>query len=221
MLGWYLTVMQHGDAAVQSLSDERCSMQPARDESGSNRKKSAGCSNGTGSSNHSPPGSRPSAADLLEQMQRRENLAELQRYLRGGHPADLASMLATVPPDDRHAVFGQLEPRAAGLTLVELDDEVRQSVIENLQERTLAKVVAGLDADDLAYLSPSLPAAVVRDATEALGAANRSWFVDSSAYPAGSVGRLMRRDVVTLKTEDTVDDALASLRSLGRAPGAD
>ena len=156
--------------------------------------------------------------DLLEQMQRRENLAELQRYLRGGHPADLAPMLATVPPDDRHTVFGQLEPRATGLTLVELDDEVRQSVIEHLDERTLAKAVAGLDADDLAYLSPSLPAAIVRDATDALGAANRSWFIDSSAYPAGSVGRLMRRDVVTLKTDDSVDDALASLRSLVELP---
>ena len=33
-------------------------------------------------------------------------------------------------PSSGHTVFGQLEPSAAGLTLVELDDEVRRSVID-------------------------------------------------------------------------------------------
>ena len=157
--------------------------------------------------------------DLLEQMQRRENLAELKRYLRGGHPADMASMLATLPPEDRLVVFAQLEPRAAGLTLVELDDEVRHSIIDHLDPDTLEAYVCELDADDLAYLSPSLPDAVAARASDRLDAANRSGFIDTTAYPADSVGRLMRQDVLTVKTDETVAAALASLRTRPELPG--
>ena len=157
--------------------------------------------------------------DLLAQMQRRENLAELRRYLRDGHPADLAAVLTTLAPDDRLVVFGQLEHKTAGLTLVELDEEVRSTIIEHLDHAALANVVAGLDPDDLAYLSASLPDDIVKTASDALGASDRSWFVDSNAYPPDSVGRLMRQDVIALRADERVADALNALRAGEELPG--
>ena len=157
--------------------------------------------------------------DLLAQMQRRENLAELKRYLRNGHPADLATILAALTPDDRLIVFGQLEPNVAGLTLVELDEQVRLTIIEALEHDALALAVAGLDADDLAYLSGSLPDDIVQAATAALGAADRTWIIDTSTYPEDSVGRLMRQDVVAVKADDRVADSLAVLRGGAELPG--
>ena len=59
--------------------------------------------------------------DLLEQMQRRENLAELQRHVRGLHPADLASILSSLSPDERLIVWRQLPRREAALVLVEAE----------------------------------------------------------------------------------------------------
>jgi magnesium transporter len=38
---------------------------------------------------------------LLEEMQRRQNLVELEMRLRTFHPADIASILESIPPDDR------------------------------------------------------------------------------------------------------------------------
>ena len=67
--------------------------------------------------------------DLLEQMQHRQNLVELQRHLRLQHPADVAMVLDSLPAEDRLLVFRQLEDAQAGATLVETSDAVRQSLI--------------------------------------------------------------------------------------------
>jgi hypothetical protein len=57
-------------------------------------------------------------------MQRRENLAVLQKHVRGLHPADLAAILESLPPEDRLIVFRQLPRRDAGLTLVEVSTDL-------------------------------------------------------------------------------------------------
>jgi magnesium transporter len=156
--------------------------------------------------------------DLLAQMQRRENIVELKKHLRGTHPADLAAILSSLPNDDRLLVFGQLAPRDAGLTLVEMDEEIREAMVDSLTSAELVAAVRDLDADDLAYLSSSLPDEVVRAASGELGAAGRSWIVDSSAYPEDSVGRLMRQDVIAVRGEQTAGEILESLRGGGDLP---
>ncbi len=75
---------------------------------------------------------------LLEQMQHRQNLAELQRRLRGLHPADLAHLLESLPIDDRLVVWRELTPALAGPALVEVTREVRESLIEQTEPSTLA-----------------------------------------------------------------------------------
>jgi magnesium transporter len=157
--------------------------------------------------------------DLLAHMQRRENLVELQKRLRGIHPADLAMMLTSLPTTDRMIVFRQLPSRYAGLTLVELDDEIRANVVEALDPQELVHTIADLDADDFAYLSPSLPDAVVRQVSQAFEDADRSWVVDTAAYVEGTVGRLMRQDVVALRIDLTAGDAIEHLRSGEQLPG--
>jgi magnesium transporter len=151
--------------------------------------------------------------DLLAHMQRRENLVELERRLRGMHPADLALILASLPTTDRLIVFRQLPPRETGLTLVELDDEVRASVIGELRPDELIQAVGALDADDFAYLAPSLPDDIVTELSATFGSADRSWLVDTAAYGEGTVGRLMRQDVVALRLDQTAGEAVNQLRA--------
>jgi magnesium transporter len=157
--------------------------------------------------------------DLLEQMQRRENLVELQRHLRGIHPADLAIILASLPTEERLLVFRQIEPGAAGLTLVELDPEIRETVIDGLTRAELAAAVAALDADDLAYLAEALPPDVYRQAASALPPADQTSAVDPSAYPDDAVGRLLRRDAVAMRIEQTAGEAIDALRDGDPLPG--
>jgi magnesium transporter len=157
--------------------------------------------------------------DLLAHMQRRENLVELEKRLRGLHPADLAVVLTALPTTDRLLVFHQLPSRDAGLALVELDEEIRASVIEALEPQELTQAIADLDADDFAYLSPSLPDAVVRQVSQRFEAADRTWVVDTAAYVEGTVGRLMRQDVLAVRMDLSAGEAIEWLRSRTGLPG--
>jgi len=47
---------------------------------------------------------------LPEQIQRRQNLVQLEQRLRTLHPADVPSILESVPPDHRLIVWSQLQP---------------------------------------------------------------------------------------------------------------
>ena len=157
--------------------------------------------------------------DLLELIQRRENLAELQRHLRGVHPADLAVILASLPIEDRLLVWRQVGPREAALALVELDPEIRSSIVDAVEPDELAAALAQLDADDLAYLSESLPADMVALASRSLAAGDQSWFAGARAYPEHTVGRLMSPDVVFVRADQSVGDAVQTLRALDELPG--
>ena len=156
--------------------------------------------------------------DLLEQMQHRQNLVELQRHLRLQHPADVAMILDSLPAEDRLLVFRQLEDEQAGATLVETSDAVRQSLISELDRPELLRTLLTLDADDLAFLSGDVPDDVFEEVSESLAAQDRSWLKDARFHDEDTVGRLMTPDVVSVRDTQTVAQVLEDLRGHAEIP---
>ena len=156
--------------------------------------------------------------DLLEQMQHRQNLVELQRHLRAQHPADIAVILDSLPGDDRLLVFRQLEPDQAGASFVEASDAVRASLISELNREELVAVLRTLDADDLAFLAGEAPDDVLEEVSQSLAAQDRSWLKGAREYAEDSVGRLMTQDVVAVRETQTVAEVLDDLRKLQEIP---
>ena len=156
--------------------------------------------------------------ELLEHMQRRQNLVDLQRRFGRRHPADLASILEALSVDDRRLVWRQLEPEQAARTLVEVGESVRESLIDGLSREELVAILCQLDGDDLAYLADSLPEDVLSEASHALEAADRRWFLDSRAWPDKSVGRLMTPEVASARETQTLGQAVAELHARGELP---
>ncbi|MEZ5286456.1 MAG: hypothetical protein R2712_16930 [Vicinamibacterales bacterium] len=52
--------------------------------------------------------------DVLENLQHRQNLAELHRRLRVMHAADIAYVLEAVPVDDRRTIWDEVAADRAG-----------------------------------------------------------------------------------------------------------
>ncbi|HYN07678.1 MAG TPA: magnesium transporter [Vicinamibacterales bacterium] len=154
-----------------------------------------------------------SKRDLLEQMQRRENLAALQKHVRGVHPADLAAILESLPPDDRLVVWRQLPRREAGLTLVELSTDLRTWIVDALERSELVEALAELDGDDLGYLAESLPDDVLAEMAARLQTRDQSWMADTRGFPEDSVGRLMSPDAIAIREDQRVGDAIETLRA--------
>jgi magnesium transporter len=156
--------------------------------------------------------------DLLEQMQHRQNLVELQRHLRLQHPADVAVILDSLSADDRLLVFRQLEAGQAGAALVESGEAARASLVEELSRDELVAALRTLDADDLSYLSDEVPEDVVEEVALSLEAQDRSWITDARQHDEHSVGRLMTQDVITVKETQTIGDVLDELRGMPEIP---
>jgi len=155
---------------------------------------------------------------LLEQMQHRQNLVELHRRLRALHPADVAHILESLPIDDRLIVWRELLPNHAGQALVEVSRAVRESLLENTGRSEIVGMLKELDADDLRYLSESLPDDLVDEVSALLDVRDRSWMEESRAYPESSAARLMMRDALSLRESQTVEEAVAIIRRRGRLP---
>lgn len=156
--------------------------------------------------------------DLLEDLQQRQNQADLQRRLASLHAADVAYVLESLPVDDRERVWAQVAPDSAGEVLVEASDAVRTSLVAASGGERLSAVLGTLDAEDLAYLAPALPAEALARASAALAGAQRSVFDDASRFPPDTVGALMTREWVEVPDSATVEQVLVHLRGRGELP---
>jgi magnesium transporter len=159
-----------------------------------------------------------SKRDLLEQMQQRQNMADIERRLRGVHPADLAALLESFPSPERLLIWRQLPSREAGLTLVELSGQARQAVLEEAERRELVAALEGLDADDLGYLSDELPPDVLAEVSARLGAPGRTRLAETLGYAEDSVGRIMRQDTVECRDDATIGAVAEAIRQLAQFP---
>ena len=91
----------------------------------------------------------PDRRDLLEQLQQRQNLAELEKRLRFLHPADLAHILEVLPLEDRRRLWDHVSAEQRGLALTEVSQPARELLITWLDRDALVASLAALDADDL------------------------------------------------------------------------
>jgi magnesium transporter len=156
--------------------------------------------------------------DMLENLQHRQNLAELSRRLRTMHAADIAYVLESMPPADRLTIWEQVSPEQAGEVFVELSTTVRQSLVEHTPREALLAMLTRLDSDDLGYVWPSLPQDVHDEVTRSLQSADRSVFEEAIQYPAGTVGHHMSRELTDVPESNTVGDVLTRLRGQGHLP---
>jgi magnesium transporter len=151
-------------------------------------------------------------------LQQRQNAAELQRRLRGFHPADLGFVLEGLEPDDRLQIWAAIEPRQAAEAIVEIDASVRAWLIGETPKHRLLKIAEALDPDDLAWISDDLPEDVMREVRESLGEIDRTLLQQADAYPPQSVGRLMSLEVATVREAQTMAEVLRDLQARSELP---
>jgi magnesium transporter len=156
--------------------------------------------------------------DLLESLVHRQNLAELHNRLKALHPADLASILESLPGDERSLVWNQLEPKQAGEVLLEVSEAVRDFLIGATERERLLAILSPMDADDLSYLADVVPPDVLEQLYGALDVKDRSWLESMEAYAEGSVGHLMSKDLLTARETQSLGEVLAEMRSRQELP---
>ena len=145
-------------------------------------------------------------------------LGPVRRMVNTLAPAEIGNLLESLPPDKRTVVWGLVDPADDGEVLVHVGDEVRESLIADMDPDELVAAVEDLDIDDLADLVEDLPDTVIDEVLKSMDRENRERLEQVLSYPEGTAGRLMNPDVVTVRADTTVDVVLRFLRLRGELP---
>jgi magnesium transporter len=129
------------------------------------------------------------------------------------HPADVADLLEQMEPRDRRTLLALWRGGVDGDVLSELDESLREEVIEALAPGELATAVRELETDDVVDLVEDLDAEGQEAVLGALAAADRIAVERALAYPEYSAGRLMQAEVVRVPEYWTVGETIDFLRS--------
>jgi magnesium transporter len=128
------------------------------------------------------------------------------------HDADIADLLQSLDADERREFVGMIRAEFRPGILVELDERVRDEVVDQLGPVETAAAVAELDTDDALDVIAELDEEEQQQILEAIPAADRTLIEQGLAYPEDSAGRLMQRELVAVPSFWTVGDTIDHLR---------
>jgi len=101
---------------------------------------------------------------------------------------------------------------------VHVGDEVRESLLADMDTDEIVAAVEDLDIDDLADLVEDLPDTVIDEVLKSMDRENRERLEQVLSYPEDTAGRLMNPDVVTVRADATIDVVQRYLRLRGELP---
>jgi magnesium transporter len=144
----------------------------------------------------------------------------VQDQLNELHPAEIADLLETFPPDERVALWRWVAPASKGEVLIEARREVRNQLIAETAADELVSALTRVDIDALADIDHVLPATVVDAVLQAMDAQRRQRFEAVRSYADDSAGGLMDADAVAVRADVTLEVVLRYLRALRQSRGA-
>ncbi|MBV9882513.1 MAG: magnesium transporter [Sphingomonadaceae bacterium] len=129
------------------------------------------------------------------------------------HPADIADLFELVDSDERRALATALADLLDGDVLAEMNDWVREELLDALEPHQVAELAGELETDDAVAIIEDMEEEEQRAVLRALDPDDRAAIEEALSYPEESAGRLMRRDVVAVPEHWTVGDVIDFLRA--------
>jgi magnesium transporter len=143
---------------------------------------------------------------------------QVGRLVNSMHPAEVASLLESLPPAQREVVWDLVDSELEGDVLVELNEEVRADLIRDMEAEDLVAAAGGLELDDLADLLLDLPENVHQQVLRSMDSRDRERLNAVLAYEPDTAGGLMNTDTVSVRQDVTLETVLRYLRMRGDVP---
>ena len=144
--------------------------------------------------------------------------AEIAKILAPLHPADIAYILEALPPDERLIVWDLVRNQQDGEVLLEVNDAVRETLLEAMDREEMVDAMETLDTDEIADLVEDLPPDVVAEVQEGLSSQERAQLRAAMSYPEDSVGARMDFEIVSVQEGQSLEAVFRYLRSLDELP---
>ena len=129
------------------------------------------------------------------------------------HPADVADLFELLDRDDRRALAAAITDLLSSEVIAELNDFVREDMMDALPAAAVAEIAGGLDTDDAVQLIEDLDEADRAAVLAELEPEDRAAIESALAYPEETAGRLMSREFVAVPAHLSVGDLIDFLRT--------
>ena len=130
-------------------------------------------------------------------------------------PADLAAIFSGLPREQTPLLFRLLPKDEAALTFVEMDADLRESLVKSFSDTEIKLLLDELYTDDAADILDEMPANVVEKILRQATPEFRKQINEILKFPENSAGSIMTTEFVTFREPMTVREAIAEIRRSG------
>jgi magnesium transporter len=139
--------------------------------------------------------------------------AGLLRALVGDlHEADTGDLIEALDAELRPQLIELMGKDFDFTALTEVDDTVREEILEELEPGTVAEGVRDLDSDDAVYILEDLPKEDQAEILEQMSPSDRVALAQRLDYPEESAGRRMQTEFIAVPPSWTVGQAIDYMR---------
>jgi magnesium transporter len=161
---------------------------------------------------------RPEFIEEVTRCIKANDAAFLREVVAELHEADLGDLIGALEPDDRVSLVELTGTDFDFSALNEVDDAVREEILEELEPETVAEGVRELESDDAVELLEGLDEEDQEEILEKLPPRERDALERSLDYPEDSAGRRMQTEYITVPPDWTVGQAIDYMRETPDLP---
>jgi magnesium transporter len=144
--------------------------------------------------------------------------AALRELVGDLHEADAGDLIEALDPDLRPRLVKLMGHDFDFSALTQVDDAVREEILEELPAETVAEGVSELDSDDAVFILEDLPKDEQKEILEQLPASERIALSRSLLYPENSAGRRMQTELIAVEPSWTVGRTIDYMRETPDLP---
>ncbi len=129
------------------------------------------------------------------------------------HPADIADLIELAARDERDGLVKALAGIVDADVYAELNEHVRETLIDEMAPEQVADLAGQLDTDDAVAIIEDLDHAEQQAVLERMEPDDRAAVEEALTYPEETAGRLMQRDLIAVPEHWKVGQLIDYMRS--------
>src|SRR4029079_5233696 len=134
------------------------------------------------------------------------------------HPADVADLIELAARDEREGLVKALAVIVDADVYAELNDYVRETLIDEMEPEQVADLASQLDTDDAVAIIEDLDSDDRQAVLEKMEPDDRAAVEEALTYPEETAGRLMQRDLIAVPEHWKVGQVIDYMRSTAELP---
>ncbi|MBC8416545.1 MAG: magnesium transporter [Candidatus Cloacimonetes bacterium] len=137
---------------------------------------------------------------------------ELRDKMNKLHPADSAQIINELPSEYKLAAFSLLNTENASDVIHDLHDELREEILETIQQPRLVKMIDEMDSDEATDIAAELDEEQLKDVLEKIDKEDSKEIKQLLEYDEDSAGGLMQKEIIAVNAEMKRDEMIEYIR---------